>query len=54
MAGFYQAILHEGVPPAPALRNTQIEIWKQKREINLYLLGASTIHGERRPDAEHE
>jgi CHAT domain-containing protein len=46
MSRFYKGILREGLSPATALRQAQIEMWRQKRWRNPYYWGGFVLHGE--------
>jgi CHAT domain-containing protein/Tfp pilus assembly protein PilF len=46
MGSFYRAMLREGLQPAAALRQAQMEMSHQKRWSNPYYWGAFTIQGE--------
>ena len=53
MRDFYKAMLQQNLPPAAALRKTQVQMWKQKRWNNPYYWGGFTIQGEWMPPAAH-
>jgi CHAT domain-containing protein len=46
MAQFYRRMLEGGKPPAAALREAQIAIWKQKRWNAPYYWAAFVLQGE--------
>jgi CHAT domain-containing protein/Tfp pilus assembly protein PilF len=46
MARFYQGMLKEGMRPAAALRQAQLDMWKQKRWRDPYYWAAFTIQGD--------
>jgi CHAT domain-containing protein len=46
MERFYKAILKEGIRPAAALRQAQLEMWRDKRWSAPYNWAAFTIQGE--------
>ena len=46
MSEFYKAMLRDGRPPAAALRQAQLAMWKQKRWSDPYYWAAFTIQGE--------
>lgn len=46
MAHFYKGMLREGLRPAAALRQAQVEMWKQERWADPYYWAAFTIQGE--------
>jgi CHAT domain-containing protein len=46
MERLYHGMLTEGLPPAAALRQSQIEMWKQKRWDTPYYWAAFVIQGE--------
>ncbi|MBZ5621733.1 MAG: CHAT domain-containing protein [Acidobacteriia bacterium] len=46
MESFYRGMLKEGKRPAAALRQAQLEMWKQGRWVNPYYWGAFTLQGE--------
>lgn len=45
MESFYRGMLKEGKRPAAALRQAQLEMWKQGRWVNPYYWGAFTLQG---------
>jgi CHAT domain-containing protein/tetratricopeptide (TPR) repeat protein len=48
MSHFYRGMLNEGLPPAAALRQSQINMWRQKRWRAPYYWAAFTLQGEYR------
>jgi CHAT domain-containing protein/Tfp pilus assembly protein PilF len=46
MAHFYRGVLKEGMTPAAALRQAQLQMWKQKPSAAPYHWGAFTLQGE--------
>ena len=46
MTHFYRLMLEDGKRPAPALRDAQITIWKQKRWNAPYYWAAFVLQGE--------
>jgi CHAT domain-containing protein len=46
MGRFYKAMLKDGIRPAAALRQAQLEMWKDKRWTEPYNWAAFTIQGE--------
>jgi len=46
MAHFYAAMLEEGIQPAAALRQAEVEMWNKKRWADPYYWAAFTIQGE--------
>ena len=46
MQRFYRGMLKEGQRPVAALREAQLEMWKQKRWADPYYWAAFTIQGE--------
>jgi len=46
MGHFYEAMLRQRLRPAAALRQAQVEMWKQKRWRDPYYWAAFTIQGE--------
>jgi CHAT domain-containing protein/tetratricopeptide (TPR) repeat protein len=46
MSRFYKGILREGLSPAAALRQAQLEMQRQKRWRNPYYWGGFVLHGE--------
>ena len=46
MGRFYNAMLEEGMRPAAALRQAQIEMWKEKHWTDPFNWAAFTIQGE--------
>jgi CHAT domain-containing protein len=46
MGRFYKAMLKDGMRPAAALRQAQLEMWKNKRWTDPYNWAAFTIQGE--------
>jgi CHAT domain-containing protein/Tfp pilus assembly protein PilF len=46
MGRFYRAMLKDGIRPAAALRQAQLEMWKDKRWADPYNWAAFTIEGE--------
>jgi len=48
MTHFYRGMLVEGLPPAAALRESQIKMWKQRRWQSPYYWAAFTFQGEYR------
>jgi CHAT domain-containing protein len=46
MGRFYKAMLKDGIRPAAALRQAQLEMWKNKRWTDPYYWAAFTIQGE--------
>jgi CHAT domain-containing protein/Tfp pilus assembly protein PilF len=46
MAGFYKALEREGLSPAAALRQAQLQMWKQKRWHDPYYWAGFQIQGE--------
>ena len=49
MSRFYKGILREGLSPAAALRQAQIEMRRQKRWQNPYYWGGFVLQGEWKP-----
>jgi CHAT domain-containing protein len=46
MAGFYRGMLHDGLPPASALRLAQVQMWKRTRWKAPYYWAAFQIQGD--------
>ena len=46
MGRFYKGMLQGGLRPTAALRQAQVEMWKQRRWVDPYNWGAFTIQGE--------
>ena len=46
MGKFYRGMLREGLQPAAALRNAQIEMWKQKRWSSPYFWAGFVMQGQ--------
>ncbi len=46
MGRFYQAMEKQGMRPAAALRQAQLQMWKQKQWSSPYYWGAFQMHGE--------
>lgn len=49
MGRFYKGMLQEGQSPSAALRQAQVEMWKQKRWHDPYYWGAFVLQGEWKP-----
>jgi CHAT domain-containing protein len=52
MRRFYKAMLSQGLAPAAALRQAQIQMWRQKRWRHSYYWGAFVMQGEWKPAQE--
>jgi CHAT domain-containing protein len=46
MARFYEKMLRSGLTPSKALREAQIQMWKQKRWSAPYYWAGFVMHGE--------